>query len=61
MRSLLTLIAVAAAVGGIASCGNDAPPESAAIQHRERMPIMVSHGVSKIISDSGVNRYKMIT
>lgn len=61
MRTLLTLIAATAVVGNIVSCGNDAPPETAAIQHRERMPIMMSHGVSKVISDSGVNRYKMIT
>lgn len=42
-------------------CGKAAPPEGAAIQHREQTPIMVSRGVSKLISDSGVPRYKIIT
>ena len=61
MRTLF-YIAFFIAIGcGIVACGNDAPPQDAAILHRERLPIMVSHGVSKLISDSGINRYKVIT
>lgn len=61
MRKILLLPTLSALMAGVAACGNDAPPESAAIQHRERMPIMACQGVSKVISDSGINRYKLIT
>lgn len=46
---------------GMSSCSNDAPPTSAHIVNRDSLPVMVSYGVSKIISDSGVMRYKVIT
>lgn len=42
-------------------CGQEAPPEASAIKNREQMPIMISRGISKLISDSGVTRYKVIT
>lgn len=42
-------------------CGKEAPPESEAIKDRDKMPILVSKGVSKLISDSGVTRYKLVT
>lgn len=43
------------------SCESDAPPMGEAVTMRDSLPAMVSHGVSKLISDSGVIRYKMIT
>ncbi len=44
----------------IISCGNDAPPTGAAVNNRDSLPVMVTYGVSKLISDSGVVRYKLI-
>ena len=61
MRKLFYLCFLVAAACGVMACSNDAPPQDAAIVNREKLPIMVSHGVSKLISDSGINRYKVIT
>ena len=61
MRTLFYLCCLVAAACGVMACSNDAPPQDAAIVNREKLPIMVSHGVSKLISDSGINRYKVIT
>lgn len=44
-----------------AGCGNDAPPTGAAVENRDSMPVMVTRGVSKLISDSGLVRYKIIS
>lgn len=33
---------------------------SSAIRHRDSLPVMVTRGVSKLISDSGIIRYKLI-
>lgn len=44
----------------LAGCGSDAPPMGNAVTGRDSLPVMVSHGVSKLISDSGVMRYKLI-
>lgn len=61
MRTPLFPLCLFVAVCGMMACSNDAPPQDAAIVNREKLPIMVSHGVSKLISDSGINRYKVIT
>lgn len=45
----------------VVGCSHDAPPEGEAVKNREQMPVMVSRGVSKMVSDSGINRYKIIT
>lgn len=45
----------------VVGCSHDAPPEGAAVKNREQIPVMVSRGVSKMVSDSGINRYKIIT
>lgn len=42
------------------ACGNDAPPMAGAIHKRDSLPLMTTYGVSKLISDSGVIRYKII-
>lgn len=42
------------------ACDSDAPPMGDAVTKRDSLPVMVSHGVSKLISDSGRIRYKLI-
>ena len=42
------------------ACGNDAPPMGKAINNRDSMPVMVTYGVSKLISDSGIVQYKVV-
>lgn len=59
-RALAPLFALVAAVGGTAGCGNEAPPMGDAVRHRDSMAVMVTRGVSKLISDSGVIRYKIV-
>lgn len=58
---IILCVIVAGSVLTIVSCGQDAPPEGAAVRHRDQIPVMVSRGVSKMISDSGITRYKIIT
>ncbi|MBF0946008.1 MAG: LPS export ABC transporter periplasmic protein LptC, partial [Alloprevotella sp.] len=36
-------------------------PQAAAVRHRDSLPLMTSYGISKLISDSGVVRYKIMT
>ncbi len=45
---------------GLGACGTEAPPIGNAIANRDSIPVMVVNGVSKLISDSGVIRYKLI-
>lgn len=47
-------------MGVVAGCGTDAPPTGEAVQNRDSSAVMVTEGVSKLISDSGVVRYKVI-
>ena len=42
-------------------CSNDAPPLGNTVVGRDSLPVMVTRGVSKIITDSGIIRYKIIT
>lgn len=44
----------------VASCESDKPPIAPAIHKRDSIPVMTSYGVSKLISDSGVIRYKIV-
>lgn len=53
-----TSLLAGALFGG--GCSNDSPPEGAAITERDSLPVMVTYGCSKMISDSGVMRYKII-
>lgn len=41
-------------------CGPDAPPTGEAVGTRDSLPVMTTFGVSKMISDSGVMRYKIV-
>ena len=43
-----------------AACSSEAPPEAGAIRNRDSLPVMTTYGCSKLISDSGVVRYKII-
>lgn len=43
------------------SCSNDAPPMGNRVVGRDSLPVMTTYGVSKLITDSGVIRYKVIT
>ncbi len=62
--SLLRIVPVAALVtalgASMAACGSDAPPMGAAVRGRDSMAVMTTRGMSKLISDSGVIRYKII-
>lgn len=40
-------------------CGGEAPPMGEAVTNRDSLPMMVTHGVTKLISDSGVIKYKI--
>lgn len=43
-----------------AACSHEESPTAPALPNREKVPIMTTTGVSKLISDSGVIRYKLI-
>lgn len=43
------------------ACTSEAPPMGEVIASRDSLPVMTTYGVSKLISDSGVVRYKIIT
>lgn len=42
------------------SCGDSKPPSAAAVRQRDSLSMMTSYGVSKLISDSGLIRYKVV-
>ena len=59
MRNLLPILLVfLLALTG--ACGTDAPPTGSAIRGRDSLPVMTTYGVSKLISDSGVVKYKLV-
>ena len=64
-HSSLRILLTASLIGGLASlsasCGSEAPPMGNAVAGRDSLPVMVTHGVSKLISDSGIIRYKFIS
>lgn len=59
MRALLPAFLLCA-LSLFFACGNEAPPEGAAITDRDSLPVMTTYGCTKLISDSGVMRYKII-
>lgn len=63
-RTPLHLLFIAMLLGALSlfatACGNEAPPMGSAVTGRDSLPVMVTRGVSKLISDSGVIRYKVI-
>lgn len=58
--ALLPLLFLLLSVLPLVGCSNEAPPTGVAIENRDSLPVMVTTGVSKLISDSGVVRYKLI-
>ena len=42
------------------ACTSDAPPMGPQVDCRDSLPVMATRGVSKLISDSGIVRYKII-
>ncbi len=44
----------------LAGCADDGTPTSEAITLRDSTPVMVTTGVSKLISDSGIIRYRIV-
>lgn len=58
--SIPTIIATLLLPLFIVSCGQTKPPIAPAIYLRDSIPVMTTYGVSKLISDSGVIRYKII-
>lgn len=43
------------------SCGTEAPPMGNAVYNRDSLPVMITYGVSKLISDSGIVKYKIVS
>lgn len=58
LLSLLLLLGFGSSL--LTSCESEKPPVAPAIVLRDSVPIMTTYGVSKLISDSGVIRYKII-
>lgn len=56
----LSLTALLLAAGLTAGCGNDAPPTGCPLTGRDSLPVMLTRGVTKLISDSGIIRYKVV-
>ena len=56
----LSLTALLLAAGLTAGCGNDAPPTGSPLTGRDSLPVMLTRGVTKLISDSGIIRYKVV-
>ena len=60
-HTLLPLILILTLLPALlAGCSSDKPPIAPAIHQRDSLPIMTSYGVSKLISDSGVMKYKVV-
>ncbi len=57
---LLTVIGLFASAA-LTSCGSEAPPMGKAVENRDSVPVMTTYGVSKLISDSGVVKYKIVS
>lgn len=54
------LLPAAVAACLVAACSDDRPPTARAITLRDSLPVMTTEGVSKLISDSGVIRYRVV-
>lgn len=55
-HALLLFSAVAMAM----ACGNEKPPQAESVGLRDSAAMMTTYGVSKLISDSGLMRYKLV-
>lgn len=59
-KCTLSFLAGMLLTGLTTGCGPEAPPTGEAVQERDSLPVMTTLGVSKMISDSGVMRYKIV-
>lgn len=58
----IILYAIAASVSlAFVGCGQGTPPEGEAVKNREKIPAIVTRGISQVISDSGFTRYRLIS
>ena len=61
MKKLLYVIIIALLNAIVtASCGSSKPPTASAVRQRDSLSMMTTYGVSKLISDSGLIRYKVV-
>ena len=61
MESRINVISIAfLIIASAASCSHDKTPTAPAVKQRDSLPVMTSYGVSKLISDSGVIKYKIV-
>lgn len=60
MKKLILAIIVFVAVSAIVSCDDTKPPTAPAVRMRDSSCLVISYGVSKLISDSGRLRYKVV-
>ena len=58
---LLLLPSLGGVMGGLLSCSSEEHHDAPAIVDRDSLPILKSIGVSTLISDSGIIRYKIIS
>ncbi len=56
--NIILLLLLASVLGY--GCQNDIPPTAKEVTNRDSLPIMTTIGVSKLISDSGVIKYKIV-
>lgn len=60
-KSIRLLFVLACALSSLLSaCSDSAPPSAEAIRVRDSAAVMTTYGVSKLISDSGLIRYKVV-
>ncbi len=60
MRGLLFAMPLCVVAGLFASCGKAKSPVAPAVRVRDSLSVLTSYGVSKLISDSGRIRYKVV-
>lgn len=54
------IIPVSLIVAAISGCGHNETPMAPAVRQRDSLPVMTTYGVSKLISDSGIIKYKLV-
>lgn len=59
--SIAAVLSTAAMLLSLQSCHEDDGPHGPDIGERDSLPVLVSRGVSQLISDSGIIRYKIIS
>ena len=60
IKRLFGPLVLLTSLGFAVACSNEAPPMGARVVNRDSLPVMTTKGVSKLITDSGVVRYKII-